>query len=247
MDKIVYENYCLRWKKYQEIQEAYKRELDKWDNDTSAFNTPIEIRKALGIEDFGELDSGPFTIFYKEDIEDLKNPKFILPGMGKSFLELSLWGENEKFIKDIETESYYWCNLTGEFGKIVGFGYDDSDYYYVIRPKDKRDCGAMVNIQHETLGNPDRSRNFGDAWNRFMALKIPPIVSLTTGTTDSIKDIKRILKKYYTEQNYTVIIYYMNNWTEARKLKEKIGSVYSMRKHEHSKERGEYVYVLGYW
>lgn len=209
MKKEKYDDLCKSWEDFYKKLEASRGEIKSVD-DPDSF--------------------GPFTVFYKEDLGDLKSKDFILPGMDKCFLDLNLWGENELFIKDIEEECYLVSDHA--IGKVVGFGYDFGDYYYLVQDLErKRVVGEQVNIKHSIVGK-HREVNLLELMNE--NLNNFQVVGKTS-------DIKRAMRNL---KNKTPRIAFQSvSWDCSRKFETFCTKELGLRKDDYSGD-GNYIYLF---
>lgn len=124
-----------RWKRWKRAIDSYnKAEMKWWKANPNA--TAEEYNTFMYKMKYTEIYWGPTTII--RDPGDLLNPQFILPGEDKPFLSLNTSGEKIplSFGKTVVQEFGTTLLLDHVEGKLVGFAYNASDYYLVVRDKD---------------------------------------------------------------------------------------------------------------
>lgn len=121
-----------RWKRWKRAIESYnKAEMRWWKANPDA--TAEEYNTFKYKMKYVEIYWGPTTII--RDPGDLLNPQFILPGEDKPFLSLNTSGEKIPLSFGKKVVQGFGNTLDVE-GTLVGFAYNASSYYLVVRDKD---------------------------------------------------------------------------------------------------------------
>lgn len=129
-----YEENCRIWNEYYQVKTNYlnkRAELSKLSSSKTLIEDLYSLLKITYWENANfEFDYfGPTTEIWSP--EDLKDEKFILPGIGKSYnnlkLDRNLPDSFGKFIYNDDIRGKNYC-----LGKIVGFSYDNSDFYIIV-------------------------------------------------------------------------------------------------------------------
>lgn len=145
MTKEEYNEYCKEWDEYFKLKDEYiKKKLeilrnDKIDDETK--NVLVDILKEeYGWDALNPKQFGPFTkIFSREELED---SEFILPGLDKCYMKLKNTDKDlPKHLGDM-VKDYF-----GEIHKVMGFGYDATDYY-ILTEKENGEKGSIIMNSH---------------------------------------------------------------------------------------------------
>ena len=156
MEKELYNKYIKEWEEYSErSKEYYKKRkaiIDKYrDSDESLWKKEDkeldDLEKEYGWDGFNPYQFGPWTVI--DDSKDLKDPNFKLPGYNKSYSEL----------KNAPKDLPNWFGLVAECvlsnnnrGIIVGYGYDATDDYLVIKKSDGERSTIIMNSHYKVFG-----------------------------------------------------------------------------------------------
>lgn len=147
MEKEKYDLEVKIWNDWNQKQQDYLEKRKEIIQTVKDEDEQDKLLKKLDkVTGFGELDTffGPTTFIM--DKEDLTNPDFIMPGMGRAFKDLpgreeipGLWG---KTIQDQYD--------TSKVGPMVGYAYDYTDDYIVISVGDKLEL-ILINTYYIVL------------------------------------------------------------------------------------------------
>jgi len=150
MDKKVYDTYVAQWDSWRKRTEEYYRKRVRIIKDESLSDEDqsklLEVLdKNYDRQGFTSEYFGPWTEI--RDREDLMNPKFILPGIGKNYSETIISKENipENWGKIAQD-----CYSPENRGKIIGLGYDSGDYYLIIEKSNGQESTILMN-SHYTI------------------------------------------------------------------------------------------------
>lgn len=154
MEKELYKQYVKAWEEYKErSSEYYEKRLEiikKYKNNESFDEEEKELnilKKEYGWDGFNPYQFGPWTVI--EDPQDLRNSEFKLPGLNKAYCE------SNHYIKDLPN----WFGLIAEDdlsennkGIIIGYGYDATDDYLVIKKSDGKTSTIIMNSHYKVFG-----------------------------------------------------------------------------------------------
>lgn len=142
MKKEIYDKYVLDWNNWYEEFNTY---LNKRKNIIKTILDPdkqyIELVKLKEETGFGDFSSKSFGIFTEiRDLDDLMDPNFILPGETKSFLDYP-W--SNEVINGFG--KYVRSDLENKEGVVIGYGYDFTDGYLIIKKDDGTESTLNIN------------------------------------------------------------------------------------------------------
>ena len=154
MEKELYKQYVKDWEEYKErSSEYYEKRLEiikKYKNSESFEEEEKELnilKKEYGWDGFNPYQFGPWTII--DDPQDLRNSEFKLPGLNKAYCE------SNHYIEDLPN----WFGLIAEDdlsknnkGIIIGYGYDATDDYLVIKKSDGETSTIIMNSRYKVIG-----------------------------------------------------------------------------------------------
>lgn len=135
MTKEEYIKECKKWEEYIELSKEYYEKREKISRSVSDYGETVVdlfldlLEKSYGWDGFNPIQFGPFTKIYSS--KQLKDPNFILPGHTCSYAGLKEAVDQNlpyNFGKLVKSKEL----LEQIYGRVIGFGYDSSDYYVLI-------------------------------------------------------------------------------------------------------------------